>query len=107
MPEELHICVDSNEASSRRDILNYLRLSGVVVDIQKLTVCDYVVSDRVGIERKDVADFLGSMKDGRLFSQAKAMVEAYERPVIVLEGQVSRALKRSAMRPAAVYGALS
>jgi ERCC4-type nuclease len=70
-------------------------------------VCDYVVSDRVGVERKDVSDFLGSMKDGRLFSQAKAMVEAYERPVLILEGQVSRALKRSAMKPAAVYGALS
>jgi ERCC4-type nuclease len=77
------------------------------VDIQKLTVCDYVVSDRVGIERKDVGDFLGSLKDGRLFSQAKAMVEAYERPIIILEGQVSRVLKRSAMKPAAVYGALS
>jgi len=107
MTEELHVCVDSNEASQRRDILNYLRLSGVVVDVQKLTVCDYVVSDRVGIERKDVGDFLGSMKDGRLFSQAKAMVEAYERPVLILEGQVSRALRRSAMKPAAVYGALS
>jgi Fanconi anemia group M protein len=78
-----------------------------VVDVQKLTVCDYVVSDRVGVERKEVGDFLGSVKDGRLFSQAKAMAEAYERPVLILEGQMSRALKRSAMKPAAVYGALS
>jgi Fanconi anemia group M protein len=78
-----------------------------VVDVQKLTVCDYVVSDRVGVERKEVGDFLGSVKDGRLFSQAKAMMEAYERPVLILEGQMSRALKRSAMKPAAVYGALS
>ncbi|MFA5870237.1 MAG: ERCC4 domain-containing protein [Candidatus Bathyarchaeia archaeon] len=101
------MCVDSNEASQRRDILNYLRLSGVHVDVQKLTVCDYVVSDRVGVERKDVSDFLGSVKDGRLFSQAKAMAEAYERPVLILEGQVSRALRRSAMKPASVYGALS
>ena len=78
-----------------------------MVDVQKLTVCDYVVSDRVGVERKEVGDFLGSVKDGRLFSQAKAMAEAYERPVLILEGQMSRALKRSAMKPAAVYGALS
>lgn len=70
-------------------------------------MCDYVVSDRVGVERKDVSDFLGSVKDGRLFSQAKAMAEAYERPVLILEGQVSRALRRSAMKPASVYGALS
>lgn len=77
------------------------------MDIQKLAICDYVVSDRVGIERKDVGDFLGSIKDGRLFNQAKAVVDAYERPIIILEGQVSRALKRSSMKPAAVYGALS
>jgi Fanconi anemia group M protein len=35
------------------------------------------------------------------------MAEAYERPIVVLEGQLSRAFKRSAMRPASVYGALS
>jgi Fanconi anemia group M protein len=66
-----------------------------------------VVSDRVGVERKDVGDFLGSIRDGRLFSQAKAMMEAYQRPVVILEGQVSRALKRSSMKTASIYGALS
>lgn len=82
-------------------------MSGVQVDVQKLPVCDYVVSDRVGIERKNVNDFLGSVKDGRLFNQVRAMVDIYERPVLILEGQVSKALRRSAMKPAAVYGALS
>ena len=71
MSKQLHICIDSNEASGRRDIVNYLRLSGFEVDIRKLDVCDYVVSDRCGIERKDASDFLGSMKDGRLFKQAE------------------------------------
>lgn len=107
MSEALHICIDSNEASSRRDIVNYMMWNGVEVDIRKLDICDYVVSDRVGVERKDVSDFIGSMKDGRLFSQARAMAEAYERPVVILEGQLSRAFKRSAMKPASVYGALS
>jgi len=107
MGDQLHICVDSNEASSRRDIVTYLRFSGVEVDVRKLDVCDYVVSDRVGVERKDVGDFLGSVKDGRLFSQAKDMAGAYGRPILILEGQMSRALKRSAMKPSSVYGALS
>ena len=107
MGENLRICVDSNEASSRRDIVNYFRLSGFDVDIQKLDVCDYVVSDRCGVERKDVSDFLGSMKDGRLFNQAEDMARAYERPVLILEGRMSRAFKRSRMRPASVYGALA
>ena len=107
MAEALRICVDSNEASGRRDIVNYFRLSGFDVDVRRLDVCDYVVSDRCGIERKDVSDFLGSMKDGRLFNQARDMAEAYERPVLILEGRMSRAFKRSRMRPASVYGALS
>ena len=107
MSKQLHICIDSNEASNRRDIVNYLRLSGFIVDIQKLDVCDFVVSDRVGIERKDTSDFLGSMKDGRLFKQAQSMSEVYEKPILILEGQMSRALKRSRMKPASIYGALS
>jgi Fanconi anemia group M protein len=107
MAEPLSICIDSNEASGRREIVNYLRLSGFDVEIRKLDVCDYVVSDRCGVERKDVSDFLGSMKDGRLFKQARAMAEAYEKPVLILEGRMSRAFKRSRMRPASVYGALA
>jgi ERCC4-type nuclease len=107
MAEKLSICVDSNEASSRRDIVNYLRLSGFEVDVRRLDVCDYVVSDRCGVERKDVTDFLSSMKDGRLFGQARDMAETYEKPILILEGQMSRAFKRSRMRPASVYGALS
>jgi ERCC4-type nuclease len=107
MSEALHICVDSNEASSRKDIVNYFRLSGFDVEVRRLDVCDYVVSDRCGVERKDVSDFLGSMKDSRLFSQAKDMAEAYEKPVLILEGWMSRAFRRSRMRPASVYGALA
>lgn len=107
MSDQLHICIDSNEASKRRDIINYMKFNGFDVEIRKLDVCDYVVSDRVGIERKDVSDFIGSMKDGRVFKQARDMAEIYERPIIILEGQMSKAFKRSAMRPSSVYGALS
>lgn len=107
MSEGLHICVDSNEASGRQEIVNYLRLAGFHVDVQRLDVCDYVVSDRCGVERKDVSDFLGSMRDGRLFNQAGDMARVYEKPVLVLEGRLSRAFSRSRMRPASVYGALA
>lgn len=103
----LHICIDSNEASKQYSIITYLKFNGFEVDVKPLDVCDYVVSDRVGVERKDASDFLGSMKDGRLFSQASDMSEVYEKPVIILEGQMKKALKRSRMRPSSVYGAMS
>lgn len=107
MSEQLTVCVDSNEASKRKDIINYFKFNGFDVDIKPLDVCDYVVSDRVGIERKDASDFIGSMKDGRIFSQAKGMAEIYEKPVIILEGQMKKALKRSKMKQSSIYGALS
>ena len=97
MSEQLHICVDSNEASKRKDIITYFKFNGFDVEIKPLDVCDYVVSDRVGVERKDASDFIGSMKDGRVFSQAKGMAEIYEKPVIILEGAMKKALKRSRM----------
>jgi len=105
--EALEVCVDSNEASSRRDVVNYLRLAGCHVEVKRLAVCDYVVSDRCGVERKDVRDFVASIRDGRLFSQAKEIAAAYGRPVLVLEGRLSRVFRRSRMRPASVYGALA
>ena len=105
--QPLNICIDSNEASKQHSIITYLKFNGFNVDVKPLDVCDYVVSDRVGVERKDAADFLGSMKDGRLFSQARDMAEVYEKPVIILEGQMKKALKRSKMKPSSVYGAMS
>ena len=105
--QPLQICIDSNEASKQHSIITYLKFNGFNVDIKPLDVCDYVVSDRVGVERKDAADFLGSMKDGRLFSQARDMAEVYEKPVIILEGQMKKALKRSKMKPSSIYGAMS
>jgi Fanconi anemia group M protein len=107
MSEILHICIDSNEASARRDVVNYFRLSGFDVDVRRLDVCDYVVSDRCGVERKSASDFLSSLKDGRLFSQARDMAKVYEKPILILEGRMSRALRRSRMRPASIYGALA
>ncbi|MBT3285194.1 hypothetical protein HN807_08010 [Candidatus Bathyarchaeota archaeon] len=107
MSEQLHICVDSNEASKRKDIITYFKFNGFDVEIKPLDVCDYVVSDRVGVERKDASDFIGSMKDGRVFSQAKGMAEIYEKPVIILEGAMKKALKRSRMKQSSIYGALS
>jgi len=107
MDETLNVCVDSNEASVKREIVNYLRLVGCDVEVRSLPVCDYVVSDRCGIERKKVSDFVNSLKDGRLFSQAKEIASTYEKPVLILEGHLPRVFKRSRMKPASIYGAMA
>lgn len=107
MSDHLKICVDSNEASTQPTIINYLRMAGCEIDVRKLPICDYVISDRCGIERKNVVDFVSSIKDLRLFNQAKEISSCYERPILVLEGDLHRALKRSMIKPSSIYGALS
>lgn len=107
MDKPIRVVVDSLEASAHDEVVNYLRLAGCEVEVRRLPVCDFIVSDRCGVERKDVDDFLGSLKDGRLFSQAKEMASTYERPILVLEGPLPRALRHTRVRPSSVYGALA
>lgn len=70
--------------------------SGVVKALEKLNadysivVCevgDYILSDRVAVERKSTVDFLSSWLEGReLFSQLIDLAKAYERPLLIIEG---------------------
>ncbi|NPA04694.1 MAG: hypothetical protein GXO09_01185 [Crenarchaeota archaeon] len=63
-----------------------LRQLGAAVIPKLLTVGDYVVSDRVVFERKSLRDLVRSVFDGRLFDQARRLSEAYEAPIIIVEG---------------------
>ncbi|MFW6447982.1 MAG: ERCC4 domain-containing protein, partial [Halobacteriota archaeon] len=80
---------------------------GVEVRLETLDVADYVLSDRVAVERKTVADFLDSLLGGDrdLFDQVGRLVRAYERPVVVLEGEGLYELRN--VEPAAIRGALA
>jgi Fanconi anemia group M protein len=51
-----------------------------------LEVGDVRVGPRVLIERKTLSDFAASVRDGRLFRQAYALVGASSRPMLILEG---------------------
>ena len=64
-----------------------LLLAGVEIVEAQLGVGDYLVSERLCIERKSSEDFVASLKDGRLFDQADRLNAAYERAVIVIEGK--------------------
>lgn len=52
-----------------------------------LTVGDYVLSDRICIERKSVStgDLFSSFTSGRLHQQVINMDRYYERPVLLIE----------------------
>lgn len=71
----------------------------------QLQVADYLLSERVAVERKTTNDFLQSLIDGRLFKQLIAMQENFECPIIIIEGETLFDENRK-IHPNAIRGAL-
>ncbi|MDE1871409.1 MAG: hypothetical protein KGI06_04190 [Candidatus Micrarchaeota archaeon] len=80
----IKIIMDNRERNGT--LLEALESAGIEIELRTLHVGDYVVSDRVCIERKTVSDFESSIMNGRLFEQIKRLKESYEMPMLVLEG---------------------
>ncbi|MCX9015095.1 MAG: DEAD/DEAH box helicase [Candidatus Methanoperedens sp.] len=82
---QVKVFVDKREIRSA--VARTLEKLGVDVVLETLEVGDYVVSNRVGIERKTAMDFLSTFMDGRdLFGQISDLARAYERPLLIIEG---------------------
>lgn len=68
-------------------VVRHLHDLGTEIDARTLDVGDFVLSDRIAVERKEGKDFVDSLVDGRLFEQLKAL-QTYPRPLLVLEGDL-------------------
>jgi ERCC4-type nuclease len=84
------LIIDSREASKHKDIINFLKNHNITYQIDTLEVGDFLIQGiekNLVIERKTLSDFLGSMKDGRLWEQLKALsnAEGYA-PFLIIEG---------------------
>ena len=80
---EFEIICDNRETAS--SVVRNLSLLGIKLKLEQLSVADYVISDRVGIERKSAQDFSDSIKDGRLFKELIELLSNFERPILILE----------------------
>lgn len=83
----LGIIVDNRETQSA--IVRHLALQQIEVILKTLPVADYVISDKVGIERKSASDFINSIKDGRLFDELYNLSQNFTIPILILEGNPS------------------
>lgn len=70
----------------QRALVDALERRGVAVEFRPLPVGDFVVSRRVGVERKRTDDLLASIMRKRLHRQVAALREQFERPILVVEG---------------------
>jgi len=81
--DEIVIYADNREEGSKvTDILQ----RKCTLRKKQLDVADYLLSERVGVERKTISDFLTSITDGRLFKQLAEMKENFASPILIIEG---------------------
>ena len=98
--DSVRIIVDSRERNSK--ILFYLKKEGIDLDFRQVDCGDYILSDRVALEYKKGDDLLSSIIDGRLFEQLGSLTNAYQIPILLIEGFPS-----GGIHPEAIAGALS
>lgn len=101
--DELMIVVDHREY--RSNVVKNLALKNIFVEPRQLDVGDYVLSSRIGVERKNVDDFLESLIDGKLFKQIKRLKEVYSRPILILEGK--NLFEKRNINHNAIFGSLA
>ena len=82
---EVKLIVDNRERNI--DIIKTLEKAETSLEFQNLPVGDYILSDRICVERKTVRDFEASIIDGRLFDQIQRIKEYYESPILIIEGE--------------------
>ena len=100
---DVKVIVDHREY--RSNVVRNLNSKGVTIDAQQLDVGDYILSSRIGVERKEVDDFLSSLIDGKLFKQVKNLRDTYSRPILVLEGE--NLLTKRNINHNAIFGSLA
>jgi len=83
-----------------KEVIEHLKKLGAIVNEQPLEVGDFAASERVIIERKTHSDFISSIIDGRVFEQAKAMKENFEKPIMMIEGHSNREINENALKGA-------
>ena len=101
--KQVKIIVDYREY--RSNVVRNLSLKGISIEPQQLDIGDYVLSSRIGVERKNVDDFLESLIDGKLFKQITQLRDAYSRPILILEGE--NLLTKRNISHNAIFGSLA
>ena len=100
--QEYTIICDNRETASA--VVRALSLMGASLELKQLPVADYILSERVGIERKSAQDFNDSVKDGRLFNELFELKNNFVRPILILEGDP---FINSNINQNALYGAIT
>src|SRR3989344_3756181 len=83
--KQLKIIADYREKGN--NVIKELINLNIKIETKNLDSADYIVSERIGIELKKVPDFVNSIIDKRLLSQIKNLRNAFEIPLLIIQGE--------------------
>lgn len=98
--EKPNILVDSKEISGSQDIISDLRFKhDIIVSAAQLPGCDYIVSNRMAVERKQWSEFSNGANRSKLIERMQHLGELYDRPCLIVEKDRVKAGEEKSTRP--------
>jgi ERCC4-related helicase len=97
------IFVDNREHGNTVEELHEL---GATIKLKNLEVGDFILSDDVAAEKKEVKDFVASLLDRRLFNQAIEMKRNFDKPLFIIEGNLDELYESRNVDPNAIRSAM-
>ncbi|XP_039712392.1 Fanconi anemia group M protein isoform X1 [Pteropus medius] len=96
------ILVDSREITSGSEIISSLRaIHGFQVEVCPLNGCDYIVSNRMVVERRSQSEMLNNINKNKFIDQIQYLQSMFERVCVIVEkdrektGDTSRMFRRT------------
>ncbi|XP_053451315.1 Fanconi anemia group M protein isoform X2 [Nycticebus coucang] len=96
------ILVDSHEITSGLEVISSLRaVHGLQVEVCPLNGCNYIVSNRMVVERRYQSEMLNSVSKNKLIEQIQHLQSMFERICVIVEkdrerrGDTSRMFRRT------------
>ncbi|KAM6202745.1 Fanconi anemia group M protein [Rhynchocyon petersi] len=100
--EKTQILVDNREITSGSEVISSLRaIHGLQVEICSLNGCDYIVSNRMVVERRSQSEMLSGINKNKLVDQIHHLQSMFERICVIVEkdrekpGDTSRMFRRT------------
>ncbi|XP_077180259.1 Fanconi anemia group M protein isoform X2 [Paroedura picta] len=92
--EQAPLCIlaDSREISSGPDVISSLKaVHGIKVQVCSLGSCDYVVSNRLAVERQSQAELLNGAHRSRVAQRVQQLKSKFDRICVIVERERARA----------------
>jgi len=102
------IKIYADHRESRSPVFKILDTMGADLKVAELMVGDFILSDRIGVERKTAPDALSSFigeEKGKIMRQCYDLARAYQRPILFLECDLPDLFSRN-IHPGAIWGLL-